>query len=255
METFLREAGRQGPAVGLWSGIGNSLVTQAMAATGADYVCVDLQHGTATEASLVPLIQAIVAGGSIPIVRVPEGNPAAIMKALDAGARGVVVPLVESGEQAARAVAACRYPPKGNRSFGPFAASIQAGTSDPRELEQVALIVMVETRAGIDHLDEIVATEGLTAVYLGPSDLSLAIGLPPGSIEAPEFVSLVQLIRAVCDAHGVVPGMHCLNSKAALRAIAQGFRMITVTGDMGTLRAALQSEVNTVRAALPATSR
>lgn len=253
METFLREAARQGrPALGLWSSLGDCLALEAMAASGPDYVCIDLQHGAATDANLVPMLQAVAAGGSAPIVRVPAESPAAIMRALDAGARGVIVPLVESGAQAARVVAACRYPPRGSRSFGPFRASIHAGTSRPDDLEQVASIVMVETKAGIDHLEEIVTTEGLTGVYIGPSDLSLALGLPPASIDAPEFVSLVERIRNLCRAHGVVPGMHCHNGATAQRAIAQGFGMVTVAADLGTLRLALLSELERARQALPA---
>jgi 4-hydroxy-2-oxoheptanedioate aldolase len=250
MEYFLREPWREGrPALGVWNSVADSLVAEAIAATGPDYVCVDMQHGAAGQGQLVPLLQAVVAGGSTPLVRVPESNPAIIMKALDAGARGVVVPLVESGEEAARAVAACRFPPAGRRSYGPFRASVQERTGDPRELEKVACIVMIETRAGIDHLEEIVATEGVTAVYLGPSDLSLALGLPPGSVDAPEFVSVVGNIRAACHAHGVVAGMHCYDGKGARRAIEQGFGMVTVAVDLRLLRQALSYELDLARGA------
>ena len=102
MEHFLRESWRKGqPAFGLWNTIGNTLVAEVIAATKPDYVCVDMQHGGTHDGILVGMLQAVVVGGSAPLVRVPECNPALIMKALDAGARGVVVPLVESGEQAA----------------------------------------------------------------------------------------------------------------------------------------------------------
>lgn len=250
MEQFLKEPWREGrPAFGVWNSIGDSLVAEAIASLRPDYVCVDMQHGEPGDANLVSLMQAVVAGGSTPIVRVPESNPAVIMKALDAGAHGVVVPLVESAEEAARAVAACRFPPRGRRSFGPFRASIHAGTSDPRELENVACIVMIETRAGIDHVEEIVSTDGVTAVYLGPSDLSLALDLPPASIDAPEFVGAVQAIRELCAAHGVVAGMHCYDGKSARRAAEQGFGMITVAVDLRLFRAALGLELEIAREA------
>lgn len=248
MEQFLNEPWRQGrPALGVWNSVSDSLMAEAIATLRPDYVCVDMQHGAPGAGQLVPQLQGVVAGGSTPIVRVPESNPAVIMKALDAGARGVVVPLVESAEEAARAVAACRFPPAGRRSFGPFRASIQAGTNDPAELEKVACIVMVETRAGIDHLEEIVATDGVTAVYLGPSDLSLALGLPPGSIDAPEFISTAAHIRAVCEAHGVVAGLHCYDGRAARRAVEQGFGMVTVAVDLRTFRQALGKELQIAR--------
>lgn len=248
MEHFLQEPWRKGqPALGVWNAIGDSLVAEAIASLGPDYVCIDLQHGASAEDRLVPMIQAVDAGGAVPLVRVAEANPAAIMKALDCGARGVVVPLVESGTEARLAVDACRFPPAGRRSFGPFRASIRAGTNDPGELEKVACIVMVETREGLDHLDEIVATEGVTAVYLGPSDLSLALGLAPGSIDAAEFVKLIEEIRQLCAAHGVVAGLHCYDGKTARRAIEQGFGMVTVAVELRLLRQALAFELATAR--------
>lgn len=252
METLLKEAWRAGqPAFGLWCTVSDALVAEAMASVGPDYVCVDLQHGSAHEGRLVEMIQAIDAGGSAPIVRVPANQPASIGKALDAGARGVVIPLVESGAQAARAVEACRFPPYGNRSFGPFRAAMHAGTSDPRELEKVACVVMVETRAGIDHLDEIVATEGVTAVYVGPADLSLALGLRPASVEDPKFMATLDEIRQACAARQVVVGIHCLNGTMARRAVEQGFGMVTVApGELGPLRAALLAHLTEARAAL-----
>jgi len=250
METFLREPGRKGkPALGFWCGISHPLVAEALAAAGPDYVCVDMQHGANTASSLVSMLQAVVAGGSAPIVRVPSLDPAAIMLALDSGARGVIVPLIESAEQAATAVAACRYPPYGNRSFGPFRASLQAGSSDPRELEKVACIVMIETRAGIENMEAIIATEGVTAAYVGPSDLSLALGLAPGSIDDPAFVDVRDRIVAACARHGVVAGMHCASGEQARAAVAQGFGMATVAGDLALVRQAVAAELGAARGA------
>jgi 4-hydroxy-2-oxoheptanedioate aldolase len=252
VEQFLRESWRAGrPALGFWNSIGDTLLVEALAAAKPDYVCIDMQHGGAHEGNLVSLVQAVDAGGSAPLVRVAENNPALIAKALDAGARGVVIPLVESGAEAAAAVAACRYPPNGRRSFGPFRASMHADTSDPRQLEQVACVVMVETRAGIDNLADIAAADGLTGVYVGPSDLSLALGLAPGSIDAPEFVAVLEEIRVACERHGVVAGIHCYDGQIAARYIEQGFGMVTVTVDLRLLRPALAHELADARAATP----
>lgn len=252
METFLKESWRAGqPAFGLWCTVSDTLVAEAMASVGPDYVCVDMQHGTAHEGRLVEMLQAIDAGGSTPIVRVAANHPASIGKALDAGARGVVIPLVESGAEAARAVEACRFPPFGNRSFGPFRAAMHADTSDPRELEKVACVVMVETRAGIDHLDEIVSTEGIAAVYVGPADLSVALGLRPASIEDPKFIATLEEIRSACAAHQVRVGIHCLNGAMARQAVEQGFGMVTVApGELGPMRAALLGHLTEARSAL-----
>ncbi|MDA8289277.1 MAG: aldolase/citrate lyase family protein [Actinomycetota bacterium] len=250
MEQFLRESWRDGKAaLGIWCSVSDTLIAEVLASVKPDYVCVDMQHGQTHAGNLVSMMQAVKAGGSVPIARVAESNPALIMKALDAGARGVIVPLVESREQARRAVEACRFPPRGTRSFGPYRASITAESSDPYELEQVACIVMIETQRGIANLEEIVTTEGVTAAYVGPSDLSLALGLPPGSVDAPEFVSVLEDIRAACEAHGVIPGLHCYEGRTALRAVEQGFKMVTVAVELRLLRAALALELDLVRSA------
>jgi len=145
-------------------------------------------------------------------------------------------------------VEVCRFPPYGSRSFGPYRAAMAAGSADPRQLEQVACIVMIETAAGIANLEEIVSTEGVTAAYVGPSDLSLALGLPPGSVDAPEFVAVLEEIRAACAAHGIVSGLHCYEGTSARRAVEQGFGMVTVAVELRLLRAALALELAGARA-------
>ena len=171
------------PVFGLWAGIANSFTAELGARAGYDYVCVDLQHGASTEATLVSMFQAIQAGGSVPMVRLAWNEPWLIMRALDLGAAGVILPLIDNAGEAARGVESCRYPPHGRRSFGPIRAEITMGSLDPDDLGGDALCVaMIETREGLDNLDEIAATPGLDGLYIGPSDLSLALGLRPGGI-------------------------------------------------------------------------
>jgi 4-hydroxy-2-oxoheptanedioate aldolase len=252
VESFLAAAERAGrPALGLWCSTGDALVAEALAAAGADYVCLDMQHGATHDGNVVQLLQAVAAGGGAPVVRVPDSRPAAITRALDAGARGVIVPLVESAEQAAAAVAACRYPPRGERSYGPFRASLHAGTADPLELEKVACIAMIETRAGLDHLEDIAATDGLGGLYVGPADLSLGLGLAPASYEAPAFVEALAAIRSACARHGRVAGIHCYDGATAARYAEQGFGMITVAVELRLLRSAVAAELRAARSAGP----
>src|SRR5690606_38044485 len=163
------------------------------------YVCVDMQHGAVDYSDAVGMLQAIHAQGATPIARVPSNDLATIGKVLDAGALGVVVPLVNTAEEAAAAVAACRYPPNGGRSFGPVRASTVIGSRDPRDLEQIVVAVMVETREGLDNVDEIAATPGLDAIYVGPADLALALDLPP-AYERPEPVptEAIDTLREAC---------------------------------------------------------
>jgi len=235
------------PALGVWATLADPLAVETVASLRPDYVCIDMQHGEAGTGDLVGLLQAVAAGGSVPVVRVPSNDTAIIGKALDAGAAGVVVPLVNSGHEAARAVRACRYPPAGNRSFGPFRARISSRTGEPAELDQVACIVMVETKEGLDNVEQIAATDGLACVYVGPSDLSLALGLPPRSVKDPRFIEVVEKILSVCGTNGVVPGIQCTDGSSALEALEQGFKMVTVASDLASLAAAVSKELALAR--------
>src|ERR671921_2446789 len=181
MKNPLREVWAEGrTAFGLWAAIPSSFSAELVAGAGADYVCVDQQHGVVNYASMVPMLQAIGAAGAAPITRVLSNDPFLIMKALDAGAWGVIVPLVNNAEEAARAAAACRYPPGGMRSYGPVRAAGVIGSRDPEKLGgEVLCLVMVETRGALERVEEITGTPGVDGAYIGPSDLALSLGLSP----------------------------------------------------------------------------
>ena len=244
------------PVFGLWAGIANSFTAELGARAGYDYVCVDLQHGASTEATLVSMFQAIQAGGSVPMVRLAWNEPWLIMRALDLGAAGVILPLIDNAGEAARGVESCRYPPHGRRSFGPVRAEITMGSLDPDDLGGDALCVaMIETREGLDNLDAIAATPGLDGLYIGPSDLSLALGLRPGGIvddpgeDRQALSGEMERIRAACVANGIVPGLHCSGARAAKRYAESGFKMITVGVDTSMLKTALSHELSTAQGA------
>src|SRR5690606_8962942 len=226
----------------------SSVVAEAVAAVGYDYVCVDLQHGAVDYPDAVPMMQAISGQGAAPIVRVPSNELATIGKALDAGALGVVVPLVSTPDDAARAVAACRYPPLGGRSYGPVRASTAVGSRDTQDLDQVVVAVMVETQEGLDNVEDIAATPGLDAIYVGPADLSLALGLPPAyEHEESSHVEAIERIRRACEKAGIVPGIHCVGGEMAARREQQGFRMVTLVNDLALVRSGAASELQTLR--------
>ncbi|MGH8952704.1 MAG: HpcH/HpaI aldolase family protein [Acidimicrobiia bacterium] len=236
--------------LGVWCSIGNSFTAEAAASVGFDYACVDLQHGVVDYAAAVPMLQAI-GQRATPIVRVSWPEPWLIMQALDAGAYGVVVPMIETAEQAARVVAACRYPPIGSRSFGPTRASIAHSTADPDDLVRVACIVMIETRQALSNLDEIAATPGLDAVYVGPSDLALALGLPPRPVEPiPEHEQEIERILQTANRHGVVAGIHCASGVVARTRLEQGFKMVTVGNDVVFFLSAMRDHLSEARRGL-----
>ena len=156
-----------GPVFGTWSTLGGPLPAEILAQLGFDYVCVDLQHGLATLESAPPAIQGIAAAGSVPLVRVPGNEPWLIMRALDLGASGVVVPLVSTPDEAQRAARACRYPPAGNRSWGPVRTAPGLGATAEERNEHVLCIAMIETVEGVASLEAICGTPGIDAVYVG----------------------------------------------------------------------------------------
>jgi 4-hydroxy-2-oxoheptanedioate aldolase len=241
------EAGE--PTFGLWAAIPSSLTAELGAAAGFDYVCVDLQHGMSDERTMVSMLQATVAAGATALARVAWNEPWLIMRALDLGASGVIVPLVGSREEAARAVQACRYPPEGNRSYGPIRAELVAGSRVPDDLARDALcLVMVETREALDRVDEIASTPGLDGVYIGPSDLSVALGLMPRGGGGEVLDEAIERIRASTLAHGLIAGMHCGSGEDARARAAQGFQLVTVAVDVRLFRATISRELEQARA-------
>lgn len=234
---------------GAWCASSSPINAETFARLGFDYVGVDMQHGLIGYSEAVAMIQAISAGGSLPIVRVSANDAATIGKVLDAGAEGVVVPMVNSVEEAAAAVAACRYPPRGVRSFGPIRASLAIGSREPRELEAVVCSVMIETVGGLENLEEIAATPGVDVIYVGPSDLALALSLPPAyELEDSLHRQAIERIKSTCETHGIIPGIHCDGGEMAKRRHEQGFRMMTLVNDTVLVRNGAREQIGLARA-------
>ena len=230
------------PAYGAWITIPSPITAEAAAYAGLDYLCIDMQHGVIDYGDAVQLLQAVSLGGATPIVRVPELSTANISTVLDAGAMGVVVPMIDSAEQAAAAASACRFPPVGERSYGAMRAALAEGADYYQRInEEVLCIPMIETMEAVDDLDRILAVPGVDVAYVGPSDLSIAMGYWPGTSEQP-FLDMLDRIREACDRHGVAPGIQASPAAAADR-LARGFRMVTVLSDFQTFQAALKQAV------------
>jgi len=229
---------------GAWMWSPSVVIAEAAAGAGFDYVGVDLQHGAVDYVDAVPMFAAIQAQGAAPIARLVKNEWTSIGKILDAGALGIVVPMVNTAAEAAAVVAATRYPPRGGRSFGPVRGQVAIGSREPADLEQVFIAVMVETKTGLDNVDAIAATEGVDAVYVGPVDLALALGVP-GDYEShePVHVEAVARIRQACTAAGKIAGIHCSDGAMAGRRLTQGFRMTTVINDVALMRSAGAAEL------------
>lgn len=220
-----------------WLSIGSSFNAEILAAQGYDSITIDLQHGLTEEQAMLGMLQAMRASGVTPLVRVPWLDPAAIMKALDCGAYGVICPVVNTRAQAETFVSYMRYPPLGVRSFGPVRASISAGADYAREAnDQIISLAMIETREGYDNLEEIVATPGLDGILVGPSDLAFdfdPVRFGPGlDREEPELIEAFQRIINVSHAAGLKGVFMCLSPAYAARAVEWGYDMVTVGNDV-----------------------
>lgn len=236
-----------------WLSVGSPFTAEIMAAQGYNSLTVDLQHGALDQSAVLPLLQAVRASGVTPLVRVPWLEPGAIMKALDAGALGVICPMVNTAEEAARFAHCMRYPPRGGRSWGPVRARLVAGDSYAAEAnDRVLAIAMIETKTAMENLDAIAATPGLDALYIGPSDLTLSLGngsLPPRfDPEEPTIVAAIRRILAAAKAHGLRAGLHCGSPDYAAQAVGWGFDMVTVSDDARLLTTAAAESVGRFRA-------
>jgi 4-hydroxy-2-oxoheptanedioate aldolase len=247
--TTLKAWREDGQTVGCWLSMANTYAAEALAGLGFDWVCVDLQHGLLDYHDLTHMLPAISTSRATPLVRVPWNEPYEIMKALDAGAYGVVVPMVNDREEAERAVAACRYPPAGNRSFGPIRAALYGGRGYAQEANgQVACIAMIETQRGLDNLDDIVSTPGLDAVYIGPSDLALALGLPAtGDTDHPDHAATVSRILGACKRARIGAGIHTSSLAYTRKYLAAGFNMVNLGSDAGFMLRAAAADLGAVR--------
>ena len=241
------------PTINGWCSIGNSFTAEIMAAQGYDSVTIDGQHGALDYTSVLPMLQAMRASGTVPMVRVPWLEPGVIMKMLDAGAYGIICPMVSTAAQAAEFVSYLRYPPLGQRSFGPTRVSFSAGANYASEANgEILALAMIETEQGMANLEAIAATPGLDGLYVGPADLTLSLTggrLAPGfDREEPEMIDALQRIVAASKAAGIRCALHCGTPDYAARAIGWGFDMTTVSGDARLLAAAAGASVTQFRA-------
>jgi 4-hydroxy-2-oxoheptanedioate aldolase len=246
----IKQMWRDGQCVTLgWISLSHGFSAEVMARLGFDALCVDLQHGTSEMKDVGPLLAAISQTDTVPVVRVAWNEPAAIMKALDLGAYAIIVPLVNNAEEAAKAVAACRYPPVGMRSNGPVRA-IQYGGPDyvANANNEIVVMAMIETKEGIANVDAICATPGLDAVYIGPADLSFALGLAPrGDNPDPLHMATCDKIRETAHKHGIKCVMHCAGATFAAGAVKRGFDMVMLTSDLSCMVAGARKELDELK--------
>ena len=226
------------PAVNGWLAIPSGFSAEVMAQAGWDSVTVDLQHGVQDYMSMVACFQAMQSHPVLPMVRVPWNEPGIVGKVLDAGAYGIICPMINTRAEAEAFVSYCRYPPAGKRSNGPIRAGIYGvGTTYQATANQEVLCIpMIETQEAVDNLDAILDVPGIDAVYIGPSDLGFSMGLIP-VLDREEQV-ILDIYARILDAtkrRGIRACVHCGSPAYAARMIAMGFNLVTISNDSGLL--------------------
>ena len=241
--------------VGGWAAIPSAFSTEIYAAQGWDSVTLDMQHGSLDINDVVPMLQAITAAGdATPIVRVPWNDPAHIMRVLDAGAYGIICPMINTKAETEALVRSGRYPPMGERSFGPFRAAQYGGADYWQHANtEVLLFAMIETRQAVSNLEEILSVKGLNGVYVGPSDLSLSMGKTPTLDPTDKDVlTAMDIIVKTTRKWGLIAGVHTDGSKTALKRFEEGYQMCTILNDVRLLAMGAAQAIREVRGQAPA---
>jgi 4-hydroxy-2-oxoheptanedioate aldolase len=227
--------------LGYWSVMDCPVATEWLAHVGWDYIALDLQHGIIGYSGMVAGLTAIdSAGGPVGLVRVEANNATPIGRALDAGAAGVIVPLINTAAEAAEAVAAATYPPNGIRSYGPMRAQLRIGPLPAHADRDTVVLAMIETPQGLANVEEIAAVPGLDGVYVGPSDLRIAVGGAHSQDPAVDdvFEEALTRVRQVAEAAGIAAGIHTPDGATAARRLGEGYTFATVASDLVHLKLA-----------------
>ncbi|WP_326814954.1 MULTISPECIES: HpcH/HpaI aldolase family protein [unclassified Streptomyces] len=237
--------------IGYWSLLDSPIAAERLARVGYDYLAFDAQHGLFGYQGMLNNLLATDTKGStaVGMVRVEANDLTYIGKALDAGASAVIVPLVDNARDAADAVAAVRYPPLGRRSYGPMRAQLRIGPNPADTHEQTAVLAMIETADGLADVEEICATPGLDGIYVGPSDLRLAIGGATSTDPSvqDDFEQALTRVRKAAEAAGIAAGIHNADGASAARRLAEGFTFASVAADVVHLQQIATSHLEAAR--------
>jgi 2-dehydro-3-deoxyglucarate aldolase len=223
-----------GHTIGSWMQIPHPSIAEILGQAGYDWVAVDMEHGAIGAHQLPDLFRALELGGTLPLARIADGHPKDCKQALDAGAGGIIVPMIETAEQLIAVRDACRWPPAGMRGVGFSRANLfgKHFESYCAEAQAPLLVAMIEHHRAVENLERILAVEGLDAVLIGPYDLSASMGMT-ARFDTPEFKAVVDRIRHLCGQHGVPCGLHVVMPQPEIlqERIAEGYRFVAYSID------------------------
>ena len=223
------------PIINSWLAVPSSFSAEVMANQGWDSLTIDLQHGLSSYPDAISMLQAISSTETTPMARVNWNEPGQIMKSLDAGCYGIICPMVSNRKEAEKFIQACQYPPKGYRSFGPIRASIYGGSDYAKHAdEEILKLAMIETKEALEKLDEIMSVKGVDGIYIGPADLSLALGEEPGFDKSEGTKAYSEILRILEHAkkNNIFAGIHNGTPVYAQKMIDKGFNFVTVSSDL-----------------------
>ena len=229
-ETWLKGKG----AINAWCSIPSAVTAEMMSMNDFDSITIDMQHGLVDYQMALNMLQVISGSGKTPMVRVPWNEPGIIMKSLDAGALGIICPMINTPQDATNFVGATKYAPVGHRSSGPTRAMMVHGPEYHNESnDNIISLAMIETVEALDNVEKIAATEGLTGIYIGPSDLSISMGYKPGLDRSePEMVEAIKRIETACINNNIKVGIHCLSPSYLKDKLSNGFNLATLASDV-----------------------
>jgi 2-keto-3-deoxy-L-rhamnonate aldolase RhmA len=220
------------PTFGAWMQIGHCAVAEIFAASGFDWVCVDLEHGAIDLERMTDIFRTIDGFDCIPVARLPYNDPVWIHRSLDAGARGLIIPMVNSAQEAEAAITEAKYPPRGRRGFG-YSRGNMHGINFNEYIkeanDEIAMIMQIEHKDAIDNLEQIAQVDGVDGFFIGPMDLSGSMGVV-GQLDAPEMTAALDKYKKVCKDYNISAGMHIVrpNSDNIKSAIEEGYTLLAL---------------------------
>jgi 4-hydroxy-2-oxoheptanedioate aldolase len=241
------------PSIGTWLSLGSPLAAEQLTQAGFDWLNIDQEHSAVDAGLTLAVLQAISLGETVPLIRVPWNKGDWIKRALDAGAYGVVVPMVNSREEAEQAVRACKYPPEGVRSVGGIRPRLYGGPDYiARANDEIVVIVQIEHIQGVRNAREILSVPGIDAYFIGPNDLCMSMGLPPSlEPDVPEFWEALESVRKAADACGVAPGIHVATPERANRMLEAGYQFLSIASDAAFMATAASATVKQLKRQAP----
>ena len=239
---------------GAWLSLPSPFTARQIARQSFDWLMIDTEHSPIDQSLMALMVASVAdANGPAPFVRVPFNSVENIKRALDSGAWGVLVPMVNTADEARAVVDACKYPPEGGRSIGGAFAPLGFGTTDRQEYfeaanREILVAIQLESKQAVENCDEILAVPGLDLAFVGPNDLHASLGLPPRSeSDDPMFNDALERLKKVAARHAVPLGMYCSGGQAAAARAQEGFRFISVTSDLAALDQGLRASLAQAR--------